>query len=134
MLRSALALAVLALAAAPHAAARIYNLSAPATVRSGDDVTAVLYNENYIQNWDDFGIVFGLLPAAINCTTCVGELVAYYNLYDNATYPPLSRNYTFTFPVPVSNGSYLLKAAVPHLVGASGVTLLNYFSTEITVT
>jgi hypothetical protein len=47
-------LAIFALVA--PALARVYNMTAPATGTQGTNITAVLYSESYIQNWDDFGV------------------------------------------------------------------------------
>lgn len=54
MLAITYVLAVLALVAS--ALGRVYNMTAPATGAQGSNITAVLYSESYIQNWDDFGV------------------------------------------------------------------------------
>jgi hypothetical protein len=54
MLAITYVLAILALVA--PALGRVYNMTAPATGTQGSNITAVLYSESYIQNWDDFGV------------------------------------------------------------------------------
>lgn len=77
--KSLAAVAVAGLSALPGTSAYIYNMTAPATGASGESVTATLYTSIYIQNYDDFGIVWGLTPR-ITCDNCVGQKLEYTNL------------------------------------------------------
>lgn len=115
-------------------------LSTPATVAAGDNITATLSTSIYIQNWEDFGIVWGLAPpryggqGADGGEIYVGTQVAYTALYGNDVNK--LNNFTVDLAIPESQpaGDWLLVAAVPYLVGASGSTNIRSFNTTITVT
>jgi hypothetical protein len=62
MLSTIIPAALAALALAPAALGRITNITFPATATAGNTVTAHVTNQNYIQNWDDFGVIFGVIP------------------------------------------------------------------------
>ncbi|KAI0118559.1 hypothetical protein F4776DRAFT_259231 [Hypoxylon sp. NC0597] len=122
--------------ALPLASSYIVNLDAPASAKAGSTVTATLTAASYIQNWDDFGIVWGLAPDYMDCgdIVCVGRQVSYTALYpDNE---PQLGNFTVDVPIPdsFSPGNYKLVAAIPYLVGASGMTQVQGHSVNITIT
>ncbi|RSH91236.1 hypothetical protein EHS25_009535 [Saitozyma podzolica] len=128
MLAITYVLAILALVA--PALGRVYNMTAPATGTQGTNITAVLYSESYIQNWDDFGVIWGLENPEHTCGTCVGNELSYNNLYGT----PYTHNSSFSVPIPDGfNGTWYLVAAMPYLVGASGETGIRYFNTSIVV-
>ncbi|KUI53797.1 hypothetical protein VP1G_01130 [Cytospora mali] len=127
-------LAAATLAAAPTAMGYITGFTAPATGTAGSNVTATLQTASYSQNWDDFGIVWGLSTPEYACDTCVGTQIGFTTLTgkEGLTYP-----YTFTesvtIPAGTSAGDYILNAAIPHLVGASGTTGFSYYTANITI-
>ncbi|WWC85371.1 uncharacterized protein L201_000234 [Kwoniella dendrophila CBS 6074] len=95
---------------------------------SGDNVTVIVSSHSYIQNWDDFGIIWGLQRSGEDCDECIGQELGYQNLYGNNTLG----NTTYSVPLPNTTvGEYVFKAAVPYLVGASGATGINYFNQTI---
>ncbi|OTA67770.1 hypothetical protein K449DRAFT_319022, partial [Hypoxylon sp. EC38] len=101
--------------------AYIANLDAPSSAKAGSTVTATLTATSYIQNWDDYSIIWGLAPDYMDCgdIVCVGRQISYTALYpDNE--PPLG-NFTVDVPIPdsFSPGNYKLVAAIPYLVGVS---------------
>lgn len=49
-------LALLSLSSLSTVLGRVTNFSAPETVQAGTNLTAVLQIQNYISNWDDFGV------------------------------------------------------------------------------
>lgn len=51
-----LSLKYIALALLPLTLGRVTNLFAPQTAKAGQNFTADLTFESYIQNWDDFGV------------------------------------------------------------------------------
>ena len=74
-------LGLAALAGLPSAVGYIYALTAPSHASPGQQIRATLSESIYIQNWDDFGIIWGLLPAAWgSCAGCVGSKIGYTNL------------------------------------------------------
>lgn len=113
--------AALALAAAPlGGSAYVTGFTAPAAAAAGSTVEATLQTASYSQNWDDFGIIWGLAAPEYDCGTCVGTRVGYraLNGTEGQAYP-----YTFAdavaIPAGTPAGPYVLKAAIPWLVGVS---------------
>lgn len=99
-------------------------LHTPQTVAAGDNITATLSTSIYIQNWEDFGIVWGLAPPRYGGQGTDGEIyvgtqVAYTALYGNDVNK--LNNFTVELAIPESQpaGDWLLVAAVPYLVGVS---------------
>ncbi|KAI0169568.1 hypothetical protein GGR52DRAFT_573632 [Hypoxylon sp. FL1284] len=123
------------LAVAPFSSAYLSSLKAPETVKAGTTMRANMTATIYIQNWDDFGIVWGLAPVDMNCgdEVCVGQRIDYTPLF-----PKVPELGTFSTPVKVPDtitpGTYNLVAAIPYLVGASGLTAVQNHTTEIKVT
>ena len=68
------------LAVLPGSMAYIYNMTSPATASAGKDITATLYTSIYIQNYNDFGIIWGLGNPTQSCDGCVGEYITFTNL------------------------------------------------------
>ncbi|ROW13974.1 hypothetical protein VPNG_04017 [Cytospora leucostoma] len=127
-------LAAAALAVAPTAMGYITGLTAPDTASAGSNVSVTLQTASYSQNWDDFSIIWGLATPEYPCDTCVGTQIGYTALTgkEGLTYP-----YTFTegvtIPTGTSSGDYILTAAIPYLVGASGTTGFSYYTSNITI-
>ncbi|KUI68467.1 hypothetical protein VM1G_03758 [Cytospora mali] len=127
-------LAAATLVAAPTAMGYITGITAPATGTAGSNITVTLQTADYPQNWDDFGIVWGISTPVYSCGTCVGTEIGFTTLTgkEGLTYP-----YTFTedvtIPAGTAAGDYFLRAAIPFLVGASGSTDFNYYSANITI-
>ncbi|KAL1879862.1 hypothetical protein Daus18300_001701 [Diaporthe australafricana] len=126
-------LAVATLAAAPTAMGYITNLTAPAEAAAGSNITATLQTAIYNQNWVDFGIVWGLAKPEYAYGDAVGTQVGYTALTgkEGLEYP-----YTFTEDVSIPEtftGDYVLRAAIPYLVGASGELHFNIFSVNLTI-
>lgn len=111
-----------ALAAAPLSSAYITGFTAPATAAAGGTVEATLQTASYPQSWDELGIVWGLAAPQYDCDTCVGTQVGFtaLNGTEGLVYP-----YTFTdavvVPVGTSPGAYVLKAAIPWVLGVSAL-------------
>jgi hypothetical protein len=128
------------LATLTTASPMISALDTPPTVAAGDNITATLSTSIYIQNWEDFGIVWGLAPpryggqGAAGGEIYVGTQVAYTALYGTGVNK--LNSFTVELPIPESQpaGDWLLVAAVPYLVGASGSTNIRSFNTTIKVT
>ncbi|KAJ0115453.1 hypothetical protein N8I77_000811 [Diaporthe amygdali] len=126
-------LAVAALAAAPTAMGYITNLTAPAEAAAGSNITATLQTAIYSQNWVDFGIIWGLAKPEYAYGDAVGTQVGYTTLTgrEGLEYP-----YTFTAGVSIPEtftGDYVLRAAIPYLVGASGEVGFTVLSSNITI-
>jgi hypothetical protein len=68
------------LLALPLALGRVTNMYAPTSASPGQNITAILTAESYIQNWDDFGVVWGLKSPSLNCSECAGTKISYNNL------------------------------------------------------
>lgn len=129
------ALAGAALAAIPSASAYIYNMTAPETAVAGSQVTATLDTAIYIQNWVDYSITWGIAPASWDCgeSVCIGTQVDFTAIYPDS--PPLnSFTVDVTLPASLSAGDYKLVAAIPYLVGASGLFDVHAFSSNVTIT
>lgn len=66
------------------------------------------------------------------CDGCVGQEIGYQNLYKDPSYSTQPGNVSFQVTIPdTTMGPYTFVAAVPHLVGASGETGINYFTQAI---
>ncbi|KAI0443935.1 hypothetical protein F4803DRAFT_549685 [Xylaria telfairii] len=117
----------------------IGGLSAPSTVAAGDNITATLTTSIYIQNWEDFSIIWGLAPTQFggqgsDGTIYIGTQIGYTPLYKTNT--SKLNNFTVEVTIPENQpaGKWLLVGAVPFLVGASGLTDIHSFNTTINVT
>ncbi|KKY37564.1 hypothetical protein UCDDA912_g02454 [Diaporthe ampelina] len=87
----------------------------------------------YSQNWVDFGIIWGLSKPEYASGNAVGTQVGYTALTgrEGLEYP-----YTFTADVAIPEGltgDYVLRAAIPHLVGASGYVAFSVLNANITI-
>lgn len=69
-----------ALVVLPLALGRVTNMTAPDMAFPGQNITAVLHTEGYIQNWDGFGVIWGLKGSNIPCPDCVGTRISYNDL------------------------------------------------------
>ncbi|GAP90566.1 hypothetical protein SAMD00023353_5000550 [Rosellinia necatrix] len=114
-------------------------LVTPATAVAGENITATLRTSIYIQNWEDFGIVWGLTSPKVggqgpNGEIYVGPQIAYTALYGNDVNK--LNNFTVELAIPENQpaGDWLLVAAVPYLVGASGFTAVRSFNSTINIT
>ncbi|KAI2615833.1 hypothetical protein GGR54DRAFT_641924 [Hypoxylon sp. NC1633] len=124
-----------AAAALPLTSAYITNMVAPASAKAGSTVTATLTAAIYIQNWDDFGIVWGLAAASMDCgdIVCVGQRIAYTPLFPDNIPKPGEFTVDVAVPQSFAPGDYKLVAAIPFLVGASGETMVQAHSANITI-
>ncbi|KAI2470836.1 hypothetical protein F4781DRAFT_159470 [Annulohypoxylon bovei var. microspora] len=125
-----------ALAAAPLSSGYITNVAAPESAAAGTTVTATLTASIYIQNWNDYGIIWGLAPASVDCgdVVCVGQQIAYTSLYPNNEPQPGTFTVDVAIPASMGAGDYNLIAAIPYLVGASGEVGIQGHSANITIT
>ncbi|WVR05079.1 hypothetical protein IAU60_002091 [Kwoniella sp. DSM 27419] len=129
-LTSALATLSAILLTATAASARISHIVVPQQAMPGENITVTVTSHSYIQNWDDFGIIFGLKPDTYDCETCLGQEIGYEDLYHKYNLG----NTTYSVHLPNTTiGSYTFVAAVPYLVGASGETGINYFNQSISL-
>jgi hypothetical protein len=55
-------------------------MTAPGSASPGQNITAVLHTEGYIQNLDEFGVIWGLKSANLTCPECVGQRISYNDL------------------------------------------------------
>jgi hypothetical protein len=132
-LRSLAALAVLPAAAL----AKIDSFKVPATAAAESTISVELTTSIYIQNWDDFGIVWGIGYPAWKCDGCVGTEIAWTNLHgSDAPTVPAGGKFTVDVKLPASYGpgDYIFHAGIPYLVGASGLTGYTYLESNITLT
>ncbi|KAI3321943.1 hypothetical protein HD806DRAFT_502379 [Xylariaceae sp. AK1471] len=135
---AATALAGLALPLA-SASATIGSLSTPATATAGETITVTLGTSIYIQNWEDFSIIWGLTSPKVggqgaDGTIYIGTQIGYTALYGTDIEKLNSFTVNLTIPENQPAGDWLLVAAVPFLVGASGLTDLHSFNSTITIT
>ncbi|KAI0427100.1 hypothetical protein F5Y09DRAFT_41790 [Xylaria sp. FL1042] len=117
----------------------ISQMNTPPTVVAGDNMTVTLNTSIYIQNWEDFSIIWGLAPTTVggqgsNGEIYVGTQIGYTNLYGTDIEKLNSFTVDVTIPESQPAGDWLLVAAVPYLVGASGSTNLRSFNSTIKVT
>jgi hypothetical protein len=131
-------LRTLALAALPAAVlAKIDSFDPPATAAAGSTISVPLRTSIYIQNWDDFGIVWGISPPSWKYDGCVGTEISWTNLHgSDAPEVPAGGEFTVDVKLPESYkaGDYIFYAGIPYLVGASGLTGYTYLSSNITLT
>ncbi|KAI0966714.1 hypothetical protein F4678DRAFT_272050 [Xylaria arbuscula] len=114
-------------------------MNAPPTVVAGDNITVTLNTSIYIQNWEDFGIIWGLAPTTLNGQGSHGEIyvgtqIGYTGLYGTDIEKLNSFTVDLTIPESQTAGDWLLVAGVPSLVGASGLTSVRSFNSTIKVT
>ncbi|KAJ2986534.1 hypothetical protein NUW58_g4977 [Xylaria curta] len=117
----------------------ISKLSTVPSVVAGENITATLDTSIYIQNWEDFSIIWGLAPKQFggqgpDGNIYIGTQIGYTPLYGTNTAKLNSFTVQVTIPENQPAGDWLLVAAVPYLVGASGSTNLRAFNTTINVT
>ncbi|KAI0490518.1 hypothetical protein F4859DRAFT_11180 [Xylaria cf. heliscus] len=133
------ATALAALLPLASASATIGSISTPATVAAGDNITVTLGTSIYIQNWEDFSIIWGLAPTRFggqgsDGQVYVGTQIGYTPLFGTDTEKLNSFTVDVQIPEQQTPGDWLLVAAVPYLVGASGSTGVRAFNTTINVT
>ncbi|KAH9909500.1 hypothetical protein F4778DRAFT_952 [Xylariomycetidae sp. FL2044] len=123
---------------ATTASAWITSMTAPPTAVAGSTIDATITAAIYVQNWDDFGIVWGLKPAAQpSCggdDVCIGQRIQYTPLFPDHLPPLGNSTVAVTIPAGQPAGDYQLFAAVPHLVGASGLIQISSFNQSISIT
>lgn len=73
-------LAAAALALAPTAMGYITGFNAPSTATAGSNITATMQTAIYVQNWEDYSIIWGLSIPENSCETCVGTQIGYTTL------------------------------------------------------
>ncbi|KAL1844013.1 hypothetical protein VTK73DRAFT_2682 [Phialemonium thermophilum] len=120
----------------PLAGAYITSVVVPATAHAGDTIQATLTTSIYVQNYDDFGVIWGVGPPQPLCPECVGRLIGYTNLVgEGAPTVPASGNFTVdvTLPPDLHAGSVGITAGIPFLVGASGETGIKYLNASIVI-
>ncbi|KAI1266512.1 hypothetical protein F5Y18DRAFT_425756 [Xylariaceae sp. FL1019] len=117
----------------------IGSLSTPSTVAAGSSIKATLGTSIYVQNWEDYNIVWGIAPAALHVgvgtnNPAIGTQIAYTPLYGTDT--EKLNNFTVEVAIPATQpaGAWQLVAAVPYIVSASGQMGINSFVSNITVT
>lgn len=111
----------LALAALPAlTTAYVTGFTGPASVAAGSSFNATLTTGSYPQSWTDLGIIWGLYTTTSVCEECVGTQLGYTALTGNEG---LEYPYTFddvvTVPEGFAAGKYVLKAALPNIIGVS---------------
>jgi hypothetical protein len=123
-IKSFAAAALVSLLSLATASPTTYAISAPSTAVAGSKITVTLQTSIYIQNWEEFGIVWGLASPQYggqgsDGTIYVGTQIGYTALY--GTNIAKLNNYTVDVTIPKSQpaSNYLLVAAVPYLVGVS---------------
>jgi hypothetical protein len=117
----------LALALIPFAAASPYlsqlNLPQPATVAAGSSITASFKTAIYIQNWEDFSIVWGLERPSVPPSAdevYIGQQIDYTTIYpDHRAEVGVDYKVDVKIPENMTPGEYRLFAAVPYLVGVN---------------
>ncbi|KAI0023628.1 hypothetical protein F4780DRAFT_728855 [Xylariomycetidae sp. FL0641] len=129
-----------ALAAVPVVSGYVYDFSAPATAAAGSSVSVTMETAIYIQNWVDYGIVWGLAPTAYGGTAAdgtimVGTQIGYEDLV-GFKQDPTSNSFDVQVAIPSSQpaGEWSLVAAIPYLVGASGLVQVHAFNHTIQIT
>ncbi|KAH8673533.1 hypothetical protein BX600DRAFT_207092 [Xylariales sp. PMI_506] len=126
--------AAVALAAIPSASAYLTGLTAPESATAGETITATFSTAIYNQNWSDYAIIWGLGEATVDCGSdiCIGQQFDYTTVYPDS--PTGNYDVKITVPSTVTAGDYKLWAAIPYLVGASGLVDTRAFSANITIT
>ncbi|KAG8858221.1 hypothetical protein FRB96_005350 [Tulasnella sp. 330] len=114
-------------------AARIVSISAPTSVKAGKKFNVVIGTEDYIQNWSDYFIVFGVRNSSLTpCDTCLGTPLNSYDLFTQGHYNTGSGNFTESLDIK-SAGSYTLTAAITSVFGASEEAAVSFANTTIQV-
>jgi len=117
--------------------ARVDGISAPATVPANQTFQVTLTTQEFITNWEDFSIVFGMASATGNqCgDTCVGSAIplTFSDLVLQGWNNTGHGNFTETITAPATTGAYNITAAITSAFGASEEVAVRFFSTNITV-
>ncbi|KAI0596749.1 hypothetical protein F4775DRAFT_594058 [Biscogniauxia sp. FL1348] len=136
--------ALIAAAAAPGlATAYIQQMTAPATAAAGSTITVTLGTAIYVQNYDDLAIAWGLADPAWggegatgDGNIYIGTQVGYTPLYPDHQPDPRQNSFAVDVAIPAGQAAkdYLLVAAVPYIVGASGSIAVRAFNATISIT
>lgn len=129
-------LAVATLAAVPTVMGKIDSFTAPAEAAAGSNITATFQTSIYSQNWVDYGVTFGLQkPADTVYENTIGTQIGGFSALTGKE--ALEYPYTFDLDVAIPEsfaaGEYVLRAAIPYLVGASGTIGWNILNSNITI-
>ncbi|KAI1812670.1 hypothetical protein GGS20DRAFT_556724 [Poronia punctata] len=118
------------------ASATIGSLTAPSQASAGSTIKATLGTSIYIQNWEDYSIIWGLTtPKAVGSSTvAIGQQIGYTQLYGTDTEKLNNFTVEVTIPDDFTPGDWALIAAVPYLVGASGSMGIHAFNSSIKIT
>ncbi|KAK1994595.1 hypothetical protein LX36DRAFT_197894 [Colletotrichum falcatum] len=108
--------------------ARIIGIAAPQTVRAGDQVTAIIETEGYIQSVLDVAIAFGMAPEAAAYPGTLGQnVLGSFYLGPEKSNSDVNLTQALTIPPGLVAGEYVLAAGLYSLYGASSsATLSNY--------
>ncbi|KAI1326804.1 hypothetical protein F5Y16DRAFT_399922 [Xylariaceae sp. FL0255] len=138
-IKSLATLAATGLLSFATASPTIYSLSTPKTAAAGATIKATLNTSIYIQNWEDFNIIWGIASPAYgglgsDGVIAVGTQIGFTSLYGTNVEELNSFEIDITIPKTQPTGDWLVVAAVPYLVGASGELGINAFNSSITIT
>ncbi|KAI0398081.1 hypothetical protein F5Y17DRAFT_454391 [Xylariaceae sp. FL0594] len=117
----------------------IGSLSTPPRAAAGSTIKTTLGTSIYVQNWEDFAIIWGITSPkvggqAADGTIYIGQQIGYTPLYGTKTERLNSFAVNVTIPADIPTGDWLLVAAVPYLVGLSGLTDIHSFNSTIHIT
>ncbi|KAG8167476.1 hypothetical protein KVR01_003165 [Diaporthe batatas] len=132
-------LAAATLAAVPTVMGKIDSFTAPAEAAAGSNITATFQTSIYIQNWVDFGVVLAYKSQPTPFMTTRLERKLDIHLLSTSLYGKEALEYPYTFDLDVAipegfaAGEYVLRAAIPYLVGASGTIDWNILDSNITI-
>ncbi|MCJ1330519.1 hypothetical protein MMC10_007204 [Thelotrema lepadinum] len=130
-------LSAAALALAPSAVAYITQIQTPSSAAIDSTFTVDIQEGIYIQNWEDFGIVWGLSTPKNVYPNTAGSEIGFTDVKNSSEYVEtgnLKYQAQVTIPDFWEAGASVLVAQIPYLVGASGEVGFYNFTNNIDIT
>ncbi|KAG8858250.1 hypothetical protein FRB96_005380 [Tulasnella sp. 330] len=131
-MRSILLIALATLFFASLSFARIFGITAPATVKKGDLFKVAFQTEGYVEHHEDAFVFLGFTSSP--CDTCIGTPAGSFDLVSQGHAITGHGSFSETIKAPTAKGAYNVTAAITVAVGASDEIGLHFFTAPIKVT
>jgi len=111
--------------------ARIVGIQSPTSVVYGKSLKVTVLTQDYVQNWEDFAIVWGYSTEG---STSITTYVATDDLVSQGHSNTGTGQFIARVPAPTTSGSFQLVAAVTYATGAADNVGLAFFNATIDAT
>ncbi|EIW69581.1 hypothetical protein TREMEDRAFT_62441 [Tremella mesenterica DSM 1558] len=123
---------VLAVLTSVFATYRVGNLTAPSTIRQGQQFTATLYTEVISGYWVDLSVVWGLVAPDNQDDFSIGTLIGVNVLYPTFPHGPGQKTFQLSVPQGI-HGPYTLRALLPYDSAENHEFSLNQLNWDLTI-